>query len=61
MLSFNRRFIEMWGVPQDIVDSRSDELALAWVLRTLQDPDAFLARVAYLYQHPDEESRTSSR
>jgi signal transduction histidine kinase len=47
----------MWGVPQDIVDSRSDELALAWVLRTLQDPDAFLARVAYLYQHPDEESR----
>ena len=57
MLSFNRRFVEMWGVPQDIVDSRSDELALAWVLRTLQDPDAFLARVAYLYQHPDEESR----
>ena len=57
MLSFNRRFVELWGVPQDIVDSRSDEMALSWVIGTLQDPDAFVARVAYLYQHPDEQSR----
>ena len=57
MLSFNRRFIDLWGVPRHIVDSRSDELALSWVLQKLEDPQAFTSKVAYLYEHPDEESR----
>jgi PAS domain S-box-containing protein len=57
MLSFNRRAVEMWGVPQHIIDARSDELALAYVLQKLVDPQAFLAKVEYLYAHPDEESR----
>jgi len=57
MLSFNRRFVDLWGVPQHIVESRSDELALSWVLQKLQDPQAFTAKVAHLYAHPDQESR----
>jgi signal transduction histidine kinase len=57
MLSFNRRAVEMWGVPKHIIDSRSDELALGFVLQKLVDPQAFLAKVEYLYAHPDEESR----
>jgi len=57
MLSFNRRFVEMWRIPPDIVASRSDDAALASVLGSLVDPDGFLARVRRLYAHPDEESR----
>jgi PAS domain S-box-containing protein len=57
MLSFNRRFLELWNIPEDVVDSRSDDAALEHVREQLVDPDEFLARVAHLYEHPDEESR----
>ncbi len=57
MISFNRRFVEMWGIPQDVVEAGSDEAALQSVLHKLVDPDEFLAKVRYLYEHRDEESR----
>jgi PAS domain S-box-containing protein len=61
MLSFNRRFVEMWEIPDEVVASRSDEAALRSVRDKLVDPDEFLARVAYLYEHPEEESRDEIR
>jgi PAS domain S-box-containing protein len=57
MLSYNRRFVEMWGIPPEVVALKSDDAAIGAVLAKLQDPDAFLARVTYLYEHPQEESR----
>lgn len=54
--SFNRRFVELWGIPSDVIESRSDERALQSVLSRLADPGAFLARVQHLYAHPDESS-----
>jgi PAS domain S-box-containing protein len=57
MISFNRRFVEMWEIPSKVVESRSDDAALQSVLDKLADPGAFLARVRHLYDHPDEESR----
>jgi PAS domain S-box-containing protein len=57
MISFNRRFVEMWGIPQEAVDSRSGERALQSEIEKLTDPEAFLARVRYLYDHRDEQSR----
>lgn len=56
MISFNRRFVAMWGIPPDIARSRSDERALQSVLDKLADPDGFLARVRHLYEHPEETS-----
>ncbi len=57
MLSFNRRFVEMWGISPEVVAMKSDEAALKSVLETVADPEAFAAKVAYLYEHRDEESR----
>lgn len=57
MISFNRRFVEMWGIPDEVVESRSDEAALRSVLDKLVDPEGFMARVTYLYEHRDERSR----
>jgi PAS domain S-box-containing protein len=57
IISFNSRFIEIWGVPQDVIDSRSDERTLQSVIGKLADPEEFLARVNYLYANRDEKSR----
>ncbi|MDO8703717.1 MAG: PAS domain S-box protein [Sulfuricaulis sp.] len=56
MISFNRRFVEIWGIPPEIVGSRSDEAAILSVLDKLVDPEAFLARIKYLYEHQHEKS-----
>jgi PAS domain S-box-containing protein len=55
--SFNRRFVEMWGIAPEIVAARWDEVALQTVLNKLQDPEAFQTRVAYLYGRPNEKSQ----
>ncbi len=57
MTSFNRRFTQMWDIPEDVLRSRTDERALQSVLDRLTDPQEFLNRVRYLYDHPNEESR----
>jgi PAS domain S-box-containing protein len=54
--AFNRRFVEMWEIPQEVIDSRDDDQALAFVLGQLSDPDGFMAKVRELYAHPLEES-----
>jgi PAS domain S-box-containing protein len=51
----------MWGIPQEVIATGSDEAALQAVQDKLLDPGEFLARVGYLYEHPDEESRDEIR
>jgi len=46
----------MWGLPSEVLESKSDERALQWVLDKLVDPEAFLSRVQYLYVHHREQS-----
>lgn len=52
----NRRFLEMWRIPQDIVETREDARALEFILSQLGDPVAFIKRVDDLYSHPEAES-----
>ncbi|MCA1834655.1 MAG: PAS domain S-box protein, partial [Actinobacteria bacterium] len=56
LTSFNRKFVEMWSIPDEIVDRGSDDEALTFVLDQLDDPDAFVGKVRELYAHPHAES-----
>lgn len=58
VIVFNRRFAEMWGIPGEMVGSRS---VLQSVADKLADPDELLRRVAELDAHPGEESREELR
>lgn len=54
--SYNRKFAQMWGIPDEILQSREDQRALKYVLDQLKDPGAFIAKVQELYAHPEETS-----
>lgn len=56
IVSFNRKFVEMWRIPSAIVASRDDNQALAFVLDQLRDPEKFLKKVRELYGHPNSQS-----
>ncbi|HEY3227443.1 MAG TPA: PAS domain-containing protein [Planctomycetota bacterium] len=57
ILSFNRRFVQLWGIPDEVLRTRSDEAALDSVMDKLARPEEFRSRVEHLYRHPREESR----
>ncbi len=56
ILNYNQKFIEIWGIPEEHLASRMDEPLLQFVVGQLADPEAFLSRVRYLYEHKTEKS-----
>jgi len=56
IVSYNQKFVQMWGIPDSIAASRDDEQAIAFVLDQLKDPDGFVTKVKELYGQPDAES-----
>ncbi len=55
-VSHNRRFAEMWDIPDDVMKRGSDEEALQFVLGRLKNPDEFRAKVDELYRNPEQAS-----
>ncbi|WP_298920135.1 PAS domain S-box protein [uncultured Nostoc sp.] len=55
--SFNQKFSKLWQIPAALLETGDDRQLLGWVLDQLLNPDEFLAKVEYLYQHPEESSR----
>jgi diguanylate cyclase (GGDEF)-like protein/PAS domain S-box-containing protein len=56
IVSFNRRFVELWRIPDAVIATGDDNAALAVVVSQLKDPDAFLRKVRELYSNTDAES-----
>ncbi len=57
ILSYNRNFVDMWSIPQEIIQANQDEPVLQTVVTQVEDPKAFIARVRYLYDHPQESAQ----
>ncbi len=57
IVSYNSHFLELWGVPEDVVASGEDREVLQYVSDQLADSEAFFDQVEHLYDHPSETSR----
>jgi diguanylate cyclase (GGDEF)-like protein/PAS domain S-box-containing protein len=56
IVGYNRRLCELWHTPDEIIHSLDDEKHLNYALSLMKQPEEFLARVLYLYDHPKESS-----
>jgi diguanylate cyclase (GGDEF)-like protein/PAS domain S-box-containing protein len=55
ILSYNRRFLDIWQIPPDVATNADDNELLGYAAQRVADWDAFIDLVNYLYHHPDEE------
>ncbi len=56
ILSYNQRFLEMWHIPQEMMDSGDDRRALRRVIEQLADPNEFVRTIEALSAQPEAES-----
>ncbi len=61
ILSHNKRFVEIWGIPQSIIDQGDDRAALAYAQTLVVNPQEFIERVDFLYQNTDASAREEIR
>jgi PAS domain S-box-containing protein len=54
ILTCNRKFAEMWYLPESVLNSRIDHAVLNFVLPQLKDPDAFVAKIRQIHNGEDQ-------
>jgi PAS domain S-box-containing protein len=52
----NRKFAELWGIPESVIAARNDAAAIDSVLEQVTDPVGFTAKIRALYEQPHAES-----
>src|SRR3954470_22824452 len=53
ILSYNRRFLEMWGIPEETARGADDNELLGFASQKVEKWDDFIDLVNHLYTHPD--------
>ena len=56
IVSNNRKFLQLWHIPDALISTRDDKQLLEYVLDQLLDPKSFIDEVQRLYNNPKEES-----
>jgi len=56
VVTYNQRFVDLWRIPDDIVDTQNDKAMLEFVVQQLSDPAQFIAKVEELYANPEQSS-----
>ena len=56
IVTFNPRFTEVWKISVELAEDHDDTPVLQAAVAKTADPDGFLARVKYLYEHKTESS-----
>ena len=56
IISYNHRFVEIFNIPQQIVDEKNDETAFAFAMAQLVNPNQFIEKVQWSYEHLNETS-----
>lgn len=53
IIFYNQNFVQLWGLPEDVLATRSSVAAVDYVVNQVADPAAFTEMSEYLYEHPE--------
>jgi two-component system, NtrC family, sensor kinase len=53
VIFYNQKFHQIWQIPESLVQMGDDRKILKSVITKPLDPEEFIAKVDYLYQHPE--------
>jgi len=53
---FNRKYVNMWNIPDSVMESKKRSTVIEHMKTELKDPEAYMARVNELAEHPERES-----
>ena len=53
---FNQKFADMWQIPEELLETKSDETLLNYTITKLCEPEEFISKVKQLYEQPTESS-----
>ena len=56
IISYNKRFLDIWNMPKHIIKEKDEEKALAFAMTQLVHPEQFLEKVNHLRENPQESS-----
>ena len=56
IVSYNQQFVDLWRLSTRLVSAHEDAPVLQSVVELVENPEAFVARVQYLYEHREEKS-----
>ncbi len=56
VVTFNKKFVTMWRIPQSLLEFRDDTKLINFVLDQLKSPDRFVDKIKELYADADSES-----
>jgi diguanylate cyclase (GGDEF)-like protein len=48
--AFNRRFAQIWGLPESLLTERQDDAVYDWMRRSVVDPEAYTRRLAQIHE-----------
>ena len=48
--AFNRRFAQIWGLPDSLLTERQDDAVYDWMRRSVVDPEAYTRRLAQIHE-----------
>lgn len=57
IINYNRKFLELWRIPESTFTSNDHQLIRQHILDQLMQPELFSTRIEQLPQHPEAESR----
>ena len=53
IVHFNKKFAQMWQIPDSLLEARDDDRVIAFVLDQLKEPEQFVKKVRELYGQPE--------
>jgi PAS domain S-box-containing protein len=56
IVRMNQKFIDLWGIPEHIQESRDQDQTIEFALGQLQEPEQFLHKIGQINGQPEEES-----